>query len=106
MTEIIRSIRDRHYKIEIKGHADSDEYGKDLVCCAISTLAFTLLEYLEKESKIGRVLNFTTHFEDGYIKAECDFMYNNVRDAIEAIECGFNLLEKNYKKYIKITPKG
>lgn len=101
MTHIRRSIRDRHYKIEIDGHADSAEYGKDLVCCAISTLTFTLLGYLEKAADEGRILNFITHIKDGYICLECDLIHNNVEEGIESIEGGYEILEENYPKFIK-----
>jgi uncharacterized protein YsxB (DUF464 family) len=105
MTHIRRSIRDRHYKIEIDGHADSAEYGKDLVCCAISTLTFTLLAYLEKAADEGRILNFTTHIREknGYICLECDLIHNNVEEGITAIEQGYEIIEENYKKYIKFS---
>lgn len=29
------------YELVIKGHADYDEYGKDIVCAAVSTMAIT-----------------------------------------------------------------
>lgn len=106
MTHIRRSIRDRHYKIEIDGHADSAEYGKDLVCCAISTLTFTLIAYLEEQADKGRVLAYTSHLEDGYICLECNLIDNSVIEGIEAIEQGYELLEKNFKKYIICSPKG
>lgn len=105
MTEITKSISDRHFKIVINGHADSAEYGKDLVCCAISTLTFTLISYMENQADKGRIINFTTHIreKDGYICLECDLIHNSVEEGIEAITQGYDLLQENYKKYIKIS---
>lgn len=108
MTEITKSISDRHFKIVIDGHADSAEYGKDLVCCALSTLTFTLIAYLEKQADEGRILNYTVHINEsrGYIGLECDLMDNSVEEGIEAITQGYELLQENYKKYIICSPKG
>ena len=101
MTTIKSSMSDRHYIIELKGHADSAEYGKDLVCCAESMLVFTLMSYLEKQADRGRILGYQSHAEDGYIRMECDLIDNSVGEGIEAIEEGFKLLVEKYEKYIK-----
>lgn len=108
MTKITKSISDRHFKIVIDGHADSAEYGKDLVCCALSTLTFTLIAYLEKQADEGRILNYTVHINEsrGYIGLECDLMDNSVEEGIKAITQGYELLQENYKKYIICSPKG
>ncbi len=37
----IRKKDDKVYEIVIKGHANYDDYGKDIVCSAVSTMAIT-----------------------------------------------------------------
>ena len=38
-------------KIEINGHAQSDEYGKDLVCAGVSSIANGIVVVFEKQAK-------------------------------------------------------
>ena len=42
MTEITYNHQEK--KVTIKGHAQSGEYGNDLVCAAVSALTYTLAE--------------------------------------------------------------
>ena len=37
------------FALNINGHAQSDEPGKDLVCCAVSTLVGTLMSTLDEQ---------------------------------------------------------
>ena len=37
----IKNKNDKVYEIVIKGHANYDDYGKDIVCSAVSTMAIT-----------------------------------------------------------------
>ena len=37
------------FDLNVNGHAHSDEPGKDLVCCAVSTLVGTLLSTLDEQ---------------------------------------------------------
>lgn len=42
MTNVRFYQEGKHYEVEITGHAEFDYTGKDIVCAAISALAFTL----------------------------------------------------------------
>ncbi len=44
----VREKDNRICEIEIHGHADSAEYGKDLVCAAVSSIAFGLCNALDE----------------------------------------------------------
>ena len=41
MTEIEALYEENEFYLTIKGHAEYGEYGKDIVCSAVSILAFT-----------------------------------------------------------------
>ena len=44
MTKVsIKKKNNNVYEIVIKGHAKYDEYGKDIVCAAVSTMAITTI---------------------------------------------------------------
>lgn len=49
--EFTKEDKPIHY-ININGHADYDVSGKDIVCAAVTTLFFTLLEAVEEETTI------------------------------------------------------
>ena len=40
---IIKKTKNSIYEISIKGHANYDNYGKDIVCAAVSTMAITTI---------------------------------------------------------------
>ena len=51
------------YEIDIKGHADYDDYGKDIVCASVSTMAITTVnginvldESIEFEENSGSLI--------------------------------------------------
>lgn len=95
------SIKKNNNLIEsilIKGHAEYDESGKDIVCAAVSSIAITTVNGIIKID--STLINFED--KDGYLKIEilkhdkiCDILINNMIDLLEQ-------LSKQYSKYIKI----
>lgn len=67
MTEI--EFRPASYEITIKGHAEYDEEGKDIVCAAVSILAYTLAESLETSGFLAKKLYKEIDKGDVKIKA-------------------------------------
>ncbi len=51
----------------ISGHANSAEYGKDLICAAVSAISFGLCNALDEFCKDAKV-----SVEDNLIRIECD----------------------------------
>ena len=39
----VKKTNNKIYEIVIKGHAEYDDYGKDIVCSAVSTMAITTI---------------------------------------------------------------
>ena len=63
------------YELVIKGHADYDEYGKDIVCAAVSTMAITTINNiiaLDNDS-----INYEEHSGLLKIRVERDTEVNN-----------------------------
>lgn len=81
-------------EVAITGHSYSNEPGKDLVCCAISTLAQTLAFYLQDTGAKGEYF-----IEEGssYIKAALD---KDTEAAAEAILFGMEQIANQYIQYI------
>lgn len=84
-------------KINIKGHAGYDDYGKDIVCAAVSSIVTTTVNgllrldenYLSYQDKKNLEITILKH--DKTIDILLDNMIKLLTD-----------LEKQYKKYIKI----
>lgn len=85
-------------KIEIKGHANYDDYGKDIVCASVSSIVITTINAiieLDSESIYYEDLNNRILIE----KLKDDDITNKlINNMIELLE----ELEKSYKDNIKI----
>lgn len=85
-------------KISIKGHAEYDLHGSDIVCSAVSSIAITTVNGIMKIDK--ECIDFIE--EEGYLEIQIkkhtvvsDSLINNMIDLLVD-------LEKQYKKNIKI----
>ncbi len=85
-------------KIEIKGHANYDDYGKDIVCASVSSIIITTINAIiefDPESIYYEDLNNRILIE----KLKDDDITNKlINNMIELLE----ELEKSYKDNIKI----
>lgn len=85
-------------KIEIKGHANYDDYGKDIVCASVSSIVITTINAIiefDPDSIYYEDLNNRILIE----KLKDDDITNKlINNMIELLE----ELEKSYKDNIKI----
>lgn len=51
-----------------KGHADFDEYGRDIVCAGVSALTATYISCLEREKKKNKLPVLRIRTDDGYVR--------------------------------------
>ncbi|KRM96440.1 hypothetical protein FC19_GL000729 [Liquorilactobacillus aquaticus DSM 21051] len=89
---------------ELTGHADSGEYGQDIVCAAVSVLAISTINGLEKLAQAVPKVNANEE-EGGYLKVELDQQGLDNSDAqllLANFELGLRDIVKNYAEYIKI----
>lgn len=92
-----------HSRVTVKGHAHSDEPGKDLVCAGVSALAFTLAENVGHMQQSGYVRDVTVKMDPGDCEIACrpKGKYTaTVRMILEAVIVGFELLAANTPEYI------
>lgn len=88
----------KNNKIEIKGHANYDDYGKDIVCASVSSIVITTInaiiefdpESIYYEEKNNRILIEKLKDDDITNK-----LINNMIELLEE-------LEESYKDNIKI----
>lgn len=88
---------------EAKGHADFDEYNKDIVCSAVSAISQTTLigildvlhikvDYSIKEGLLSLSLKHNTYEEI----EKCQVLLNTMLR-------GLKNMERGYEKYIKVS---
>ena len=83
-------------EIEVKGHANSDEYGKDLVCAAVSTVMTGGMNAL-----IDKEYDFKLDEGHAYIKAlDIPSDYDSV--VLKTIEVQLQTIEESNQKYVRI----
>lgn len=90
---------DTDFSIQIVGHADYAEKGKDIVCAGISTLAFTFIEMLDKHPDMFTQYGYES--SDGVMKIHFKYINKNfLQPVISTIMCGFSMLADTYPENI------
>ena len=85
-----------------KGHANYDEYGRDIVCSAVSILVVTLANRLNELN----VKNLEINPVPGNFKVKCqahvcDF---RIRDAFEFASLGMSLISSEHPDHVVMIP--
>lgn len=99
-------VRDKEgfiWEFTIKGHAGYGKYGSDIVCAAVSAIAYTALGALEE---LAGIKNYTER--DGYLK--CSLPVNIAGDAryragiiLDAMVIGLKQIEYSYDKFVTVV---
>ena len=109
MITITYKATGKKHKLRIEGHAESVEEGKDLVCCAVSTLFYALAQSITEAHSMGMLTKEPVIFQEngnGTISCIANGRFQpNVSLMWWTIINGFMLLEENYPKNIKIKKK-
>ena len=106
MTTVSFSSFQNCLSFTVTGHAEYAESGKDIVCSAVSILAYTLAEYLLQKSEEGIIPEPDIEIQDGEISIKCEARneeeYKFIKDKFEIVESGYNLLHETYPKHVSI----
>lgn len=93
-----------------KGHAESAEQGKDLICASSSILAYTLaqnVKFMEEKKQLKKKPKI--RLDGGETVITCKPTKNHINAAIymfSVIETGFALLAANYPKNVQLKTFG
>ena len=87
---------------ECLGHSGYADEGSDIVCAAVSILTFNFVNSCEK------LLNIKTDVEerskDAFLKVTVkDYSGEDVQLLFRSLKLGLSEIEKNYKKYLRLT---
>ena len=101
MIKVIYEAKNNQYlSLEVSGHAEYDEKGKDLICASVSSIMFGLmnaLDALHEDVEIKQLTNkiiITNHSDS-----------NNVQDYIELTMMQLKTIEESYGNFIKVERK-
>ena len=87
------------FTLDIKGHANHEKKGEDIVCSAISTLFYTLSQSLYEGANMLEDLSFSDKDGNGHLSCKPKAEYEvNVSLIYWTILNGFQLVADNYKK--------
>ena len=100
----IRILRreDRIVGFEVKGHAGSDKYGKDLVCAGVSAITVgglnAVAHYFQND-----LSHFQVKMSEGYTSLKIHTLDNEqIQTVLETLVIQFKTIEETYSKYIQI----
>lgn len=86
--------------LKAEGHANYDEYGKDIICASVSGVLLGGLNALQENSK------FEISIEDGFVSVKARENINE-HDSIvlETLFVQLQGIQENYKEFVKIKRK-
>lgn len=104
MVTITMKKTDTTLTLKVEGHAGQAEKGQDLVCASVSTLVYTLAQYVkwmyEKHQLKRKPL---IELEEGNteitVRPKADYMAEGLH-AFFVASTGFHLLAFNYPEYV------
>ena len=98
----------KDFTLDITGHAEHGKKGEDIVCSAISTLFYTLAHALyESREMLSGDLVFSDEDGNGHLSCKPKEEYEgNIARTYWTILVGFDLVAKNYEKYVKLLVVG
>ena len=91
-------------EVSVKGHADYSP-GNDIVCAGISTLSYTLLNYIRQAEKEHLVSDYSYTEEPGDIHMEFKVQWlfgREIGTAIDVFRTGMERLESQYPENIRV----
>lgn len=98
----------QNFELKIEGHAQHGKKGEDIVCAAISTLFYTLLEALhQSEDMMASPLSYDDSDGQGYIKCSPKEEYmGNITRTYWTILVGMELVANNYPDNVTFQVRG
>ena len=89
--------------VTIEGHAGSGEKGHDLVCAAVSILAYTLASLVESMKHGTQIHGATVEMNDGGARISCEPIDNYkfpIKLMFDTICAGFDILAQGYPENV------
>lgn len=88
-------------RLLVQGHAGQAEYGRDIVCAAVSVLVLTLLRALLEAERVNQVRGLKYQARAGHAGVSCE-PTKAVRRLFDFTKKGLDALASRYPQYIRI----
>lgn len=98
-----------HNRLTVKGHAQSNEPGRDLICSACSILALTMAANVGHMEESGAVTEPVVILEEGNAQISCKpraRFRDSVKQTFVSVCVGFEILAQKYPEYISYSVHG
>ena len=100
MIKVTYKIVDDNYTyLSVKGHANFDEYGKDLICASVSSIMFGLMNCLDEYTGVT-IKDLKNHIEIINDSKLCE-----VNNFFKLTLIQLKTIEESYGEYIKVERK-
>ncbi|MBD8941929.1 MAG: ribosomal-processing cysteine protease Prp [Clostridiales bacterium] len=101
---IYKDSSDQFVGFEFDGHAEADEYGRDIVCAAASVLSINTINSIEEFTDDAFECN--SDEESGYLMFRLtEELSNESKILMKSLVRGVKDIQKDNEKYIKIVFK-
>ena len=100
MTSVFYSRTEDGHELMISGHAGYDSGGRDIICSAVSSIAYALLGFLENEANGASDCDYMT--ESGLLGVTAAAS-ERVDVAFEMALIGLRQIELQYPDYVRVS---
>ena len=97
---IIKKQKSNILGIKVTGHANSADYGKDLICAGVSTVSFGILNTLDKKGYLVSSIDY--EMDEGKINIKVIDWNKEIQLILETFEISLMTIEESYPDYIQI----
>ena len=98
-----------YHRVTVEGHAESAEFGHDLICASCSSLARTLAENVMDLEQSGAVRDVTVDLMSGKAEIACNPVtkFRSIVTMIyDSICTGFAILARDYPEFVTLVIQG
>ena len=99
---LVKQNNNQIVNLSITGHADSGEYGKDLVCAGVSTVGIGARNMLAKKGFLAKGLG-TIDINEGYINVVVNHTDEVCQVVLETLVVTLETMVESYGRFIKIS---
>lgn len=101
----LRDERDTTVRMNVRGHAGYDRVGRDIVCAAVSVLAFTAANLASQYEEAGAEVYVRISDGDVCVEVRCEEreLYELCIRQMNVVELGFALLAEQHPQFIRLT---
>lgn len=92
------------YELKAAGHAGAGEYGKDIVCAAVSVLVQTLAEKVQEAAK-GGMMNGSVQYGEGWMRVSASpkaVMSETAAAWFELVQAGLDAIAEQYPDNVEL----